>query len=35
MYEESLTAAGFENISVEVTQVYEPEVITGLGGKRM
>jgi len=30
-YEHSLAAAGFEDISVEVTQVYEPEAITGLG----
>ncbi len=33
-YEESLTAAGFENISVEVTQVYEPEMIAGLGSQK-
>ena len=31
-YEHSLAAAGFQDVSVEVTQVYEPEVITGLGG---
>jgi arsenite methyltransferase len=30
-YEESLAAAGFEDISVEVTQVHEPETIAGLG----
>jgi arsenite methyltransferase len=30
-YEQSLAAAGFEDVSVEVTQVYEPEAITGLG----
>ena len=29
-YEQSLAAAGFEDVSVEVTQVYEPEAITGL-----
>ena len=31
-YEHSLAAAGFQDVSVEVTQVYDPEVITGLGG---
>jgi arsenite methyltransferase len=31
-YEHSLAAAGFQDVTVEVTQVYEPEVITGLGG---
>ena len=30
-YESMLRATGFENASVEVTQVYEPEAITGLG----
>lgn len=30
-YESLLMATGFEDISVEVTQVYEPEAITGLG----
>ena len=30
-YEQSLAAAGFEDVSVEVNQVYEPEAITGLG----
>ena len=30
-YEESLAAAGFEDISVKVTQVHEPETIAGLG----
>ena len=30
-YEQSLFAAGFEDASVEVTQIYEPEVITRLG----
>jgi arsenite methyltransferase len=30
-YEQSLATAGFEDVSVEVTQVYEPEAITGLG----
>jgi arsenite methyltransferase len=30
-YEHSLAAVGFEDVSVEVTQVYEPEAITGLG----
>ena len=33
-YEESLTAAGFRDISVEVTQVHEPEMLTGLGGPK-
>jgi arsenite methyltransferase len=31
-YEHSLAAAGFQDVSVEVTQVYDPEVITELGG---
>ena len=31
VYESLLMATGFEDISVEVTQVYEPEAITGLG----
>jgi arsenite methyltransferase len=30
-YESMLRATGFEDVSVEVTQVYEPEAITGLG----
>src|SRR5215204_5168737 len=30
-YEQTLAAAGFDDVSVEVTQVYEPEAITGLG----
>jgi arsenite methyltransferase len=30
-YEHSLATAGFEDVSIEVTQVYEPEAITGLG----
>ena len=29
-YEHSLAAKGFEDVSVEVTQVYEPEAISGL-----
>ena len=33
-YEQTLAAAGFVDISVEVTQVYEPELITGLGGPK-
>ncbi len=33
-YEESLAAVGFEDISVEVTQVYQPETIAGLGGPK-
>ncbi len=32
-YEESLAAAGFGDVSVEVTQVYEPETIAGMGGQ--
>lgn len=31
-YEEILREAGFEDISVEVTNVYKPEVVEGLGG---
>jgi arsenite methyltransferase len=30
-YESMLRATGFEDVSVEVTQIYEPEAITGLG----
>ena len=30
-YESLLKATGFEDVSVEVTQIYEPEAITGLG----
>jgi ubiquinone/menaquinone biosynthesis C-methylase UbiE len=30
-YQQTLAAAGFDDVSVEVTQVYEPEAITGLG----
>jgi SAM-dependent methyltransferase len=33
-YEESLAAAGFGDVSVEVTQVYEPETIAGMGGPK-
>lgn len=33
-YEEALAAAGFTDISVEVTQVYEPELIPGLDGTK-
>jgi arsenite methyltransferase len=33
-YEESLAAAGFGDFSVEVTQVYEPEAIAGMGGPK-
>ncbi len=33
-YEESLSAAGFQDVSVEVTQVYEPETIARLGGPK-
>jgi hypothetical protein len=33
-YEHSLATAGFEDVSVEVTQVYEPEAITGLGDQK-
>jgi hypothetical protein len=29
-YKKTLAASDFEDISVEVTQVYEPEMITGL-----
>ncbi|MDP8973642.1 MAG: arsenite methyltransferase [Actinomycetota bacterium] len=31
-YEELLLAAGFEDVSVEVTQVYAPELVVGLAG---
>jgi arsenite methyltransferase len=31
-YEEILREAGFDNVSVEVTNVYEPEVVEGLAG---
>jgi arsenite methyltransferase len=31
-YEELLLAAGFEDVSVEVTQVHAPELVAGLGG---
>ena len=31
-YEKMLTSAGFEDVSVEVTHAYEPELIDGLGG---
>src|SRR5919112_914982 len=32
-YEEALAAAGFTDISVKVTQVYEPQLIPGLDGQ--
>ena len=31
-YEELLITAGFEGVSVEVTQVYAPELVVGLEG---
>ena len=31
-YEELLVVAGFKDVSVEVTQVYAPELVAGLGG---
>jgi len=33
-YEETLASLGFTDISVEVTQVYEPDLIPGLGGQK-